>query len=178
MSEKFELIDAKDLPMTEEEDVTVLCVGADGEMKRRDAGSFGMKASELAELPTTEAEEVDVICVDAEGKLCRKSSASFGGGGSGGNQVFFITREGDSGWRVPTGTYKAISDLMLADNYYFIIIAVIDEGRKTRSARNKYFYCDEVFYQYDDTDGRIDLYIDGYGAVFIHPDDSCDEYLD
>ena len=41
MSEKFELIDAKDLPMTEEEDVTVLCVGADGEMKRRDAGSFG-----------------------------------------------------------------------------------------------------------------------------------------
>lgn len=41
MSEKIELIGAKDLPMTEEEDVTVLCVGADGEMKRRDAGSFG-----------------------------------------------------------------------------------------------------------------------------------------
>lgn len=41
MSEKFELIDAKDLPMTEEEDVTVLCVGADGEMVRKDAGSFG-----------------------------------------------------------------------------------------------------------------------------------------
>lgn len=41
MSEKIELIDAKDLPMTEEEDVTVLCVGADGKMVRRDAGSFG-----------------------------------------------------------------------------------------------------------------------------------------
>lgn len=80
MSEKIELIEAKDLPMTEEEDVTVLCVGADGEMKRRDAGSFGMKMSELAELPTTEAEEVYVICVDAEGNLRRKSSASLGGG--------------------------------------------------------------------------------------------------
>lgn len=41
MSEKIELIDAKDLPVTEEEDVTVLCVGADGEMKRRPASSFG-----------------------------------------------------------------------------------------------------------------------------------------
>ena len=41
MSEKFELIEAKDLPMTEEDDVTVLCVGADGEMKRKPAKGLG-----------------------------------------------------------------------------------------------------------------------------------------
>lgn len=41
MSDKFELIEAKDLPMTEEEDVTVLCVGADGEIKRKPAKGLG-----------------------------------------------------------------------------------------------------------------------------------------
>lgn len=77
MSEKIELIDAKDLPMTEEEDVTVLCVGADGEMKRRGAGSFGIKMSELdkkvAEKITAPAtasvgQTIKVSAVDENGK--------------------------------------------------------------------------------------------------------------
>lgn len=112
MSEKFELIDAKDLPVTEEEDVTVLCVGADGEMKRRDAGSFGMKMSELAELPTTEAEEVDVICADAEGNLCRKPGASFGGGGA----DWIVVSDANNNHRLVAGDYYTLRDKLTAND--------------------------------------------------------------
>lgn len=132
MSEKFELIDAKDLPITEEEDVTVLCVGADGEMLRRDAGSFGMKASDLAELPTTEAEEVDVICVDAEGNLCRKSGASFGGGAEW-DAVISITYSQEPSAELTSGSYDAIREKVLTGDVPNIKIAYINLSDGYRS---------------------------------------------
>lgn len=145
MSEKFELIDAKDLPVTEEEDVTVLCVGADGEMKRKYAGSFGMKASELDEklaekisAPATASvgQTIKVSVVDENGKPTAWEAVD-----TPVDVVIKITKMVDS---EPTaelieGTYETI--LRAFEENKIINVSLFYVGFDPATGRADYYYC-------------------------------------